>query len=150
MIIPSHSYTPREATVCGILAGTDFGHGSTMLNVGMRQPEDLRNWWWIKICQANEVMPFVLEVFRPNVDRLVQHGVPNVHEGDVRCFSQCFERSFDIILWWHGPEHVEKNSSIACIRTLQAKCRLLILGSPWGPYPQDAIDGNVHELFGDN
>src|SRR5258708_25547746 len=104
MLVPDHNYTARERTVCEILA--PLTNVRRMLNVGMRRPDDPRNHWWIKICKANGTETHVLEVFEPNYRELQAAGIDNVVCGDVRDVATIYEEPFDVVLWWHGPEHL--------------------------------------------
>lgn len=144
MLIPDHDYTERERTVCEILRPLEGCR--TMLNIGMRNPNDPRNLWWLHICHANGIEPHVLEIFEPNVVSLRSEGIPNVTHGDVRDAASIYDNWFDIGLWWHGPEHLEMDESARSIAMLAAICRRgIILGCPLGEAPQDAIGDNEAE-----
>lgn len=144
MQIPEHAYTQREATVCKILAALDGCE--SLLNIGMRRPEDPRNHWWLKICQANDIQAHVLEIFEPNCRQLREHGLKHVVCGDVRDIRQHYSEPFDVILWWHGPEHLEKAEALKAIEQLRPLARqALVLGCPLGDAPQAALYGNPHE-----
>jgi hypothetical protein len=144
MLIPDHNYTGREQTVCRLLE--QLVHAHSLLNIGMRNPSDPRNHWWLKICKANRIEPHVLEIYQPNCLDLESHGVPNVTCGDVRDINQIFPRPFDIILWWHGPEHVEGREARRIFNDLIPLANIgLILGCPLGDEPQGVCYGNLHE-----
>ena len=32
----------------------------------------------------------------------------NVIQGDVREIDKIISKFYDVIVWWHGPEHIEK------------------------------------------
>src|SRR5258708_18928402 len=131
MIIPNHDYTPRERTVCDLLA--PLGKIRRLLNVGMKRPGDPRNLWWINICRANGTESHVLEVFEPNCQELRAAGITNVTCGDVRNVGKLYDEPFDVIMWWHGPEHLEKADVPAVIDELwQLTQHALILGCPLG------------------
>ena len=147
MIIPDHLYTARELTVCGLLGGMCRARVRTFLNIGMNRPHNPANNWWLKICQANGILPYVLEVFEPNRRALREYGIPNVIAGDVSEIDSIFgPSSFDVVLWWHGPEHVEKSVAIQTIEKLKGCTRqMLIVGCPKGFEPQTTVGGNDHE-----
>ena len=67
--------------------------------------------------------------------------------GDIRNAYNLFEpKQFDTIIWWHGPEHVYLYEIKGILIDLATLCKgLIILGSPYGYYPQDAVGGNIHE-----
>jgi hypothetical protein len=53
---------------------------------------------------------------------------------------------YDLVIWWHGPEHVALATLPAVLRVLEACGKLVILGCPWGNYPQGAVSGNAFEV----
>ena len=67
--------------------------------------------------------------------------------GDVRNVYDMFEsKEFDTIIWWHGPEHVYHCEVQNILIDLATLCKgLIVLGAPFGYYPQDTYLGNVHE-----
>lgn len=145
MLIPQHRYTAREQTVCDILRPLEGCR--TMLNVGMREPKDWRNQWWLKICEANEIRPTVLEAWPANVEACRAAGITDVITGDVVETARKLYRTFDIILWWHGPEHVERFRAFCAIRDLWPIAdRALILGCPQGYHPQGVVNNNPYEV----
>ena len=144
MIIPNHDYTPRERTVCDLLA--PLTNVRRMLNIGMRHPGDPRNLWWINICKTNGTETHVLEVFEPNCRELRAVGIENVTCGDVRDARRFYERPFDVILWWHGPEQIESAEAPAVIENLwQLTAGTVILGCPLGDERQGICYGNPYE-----
>jgi len=91
----------------------------------------------------------VLEPFGPNVQYL--HTLPWVHEvvqGDVRdlrVFKEK-EQKFDVVFWWHGPEHVVEEDLRGVLLEIDKICNhLVVLGCPWGHYPQGHIHNNPWE-----
>jgi len=67
--------------------------------------------------------------------------------GDVRNAYDLFEpKEFDTIIWWHGPEHVYHCEIKGILIDLATLCKgLIVLGAPYGYYPQDAYGENIHE-----
>ncbi len=67
--------------------------------------------------------------------------------GDVRSAYNLFSpKQFEVIIWWHGPEHVYHHEIEGLLFDLANKCKsLIILGAPYGYYPQGVVDGNIHE-----
>lgn len=54
---------------------------------------------------------------------------------------------FDVVFWWHGPEHVTREEFNTLIRLLPGKAkRLIVLASPWGVCPQSEVYGNTYEI----
>lgn len=93
----------------------------------------------------------VLEIFEPNVKSLEVMNrrwkiFKNVMLGDVRKVEEILKSQYDVIVFWHGPEHLGKLEIAPTLRKLEDFARrLLICGCPWGDYPQGPVKGNVHE-----
>jgi len=92
----------------------------------------------------------ILEPFKPNVDYLkTVPWLTEVFEGDIRDLSVFIEKKqkFDIVFWWHGPEHISEQELMSVLPNLEKICNhKVVLGCPWGEYPQDAIGGNPYEV----
>ena len=93
----------------------------------------------------------VLEIFEPNVQALEVLNrrwkiFNKIMLGDVRKVEEILQHRYDVIVFWHGPEHIGLLDFVPTMKKLEdfAK-RLLICGCPWGDYPQGAVDGNEHE-----
>jgi len=67
-------------------------------------------------------------------------------EGDVREIDKLKVGTFDVVLWWHGPEHIERDELEATIAKLEAAAEgLVVLGCPWGVYKQGPFMGNPYD-----
>lgn len=93
----------------------------------------------------------VLEIWKPNVQAL---DVMNrrwkifnkIMLGDVRNVEQILQHRYDVIVFWHGPEHLGLLHFASTMRKLGDFAKhLLICGCPWGDYPQGAVKGNEYE-----
>lgn len=143
MIIPEHKYTEREISVANILKGLN-GY-SSFVNVGFHNWEDQRRHWWIKICEANNIDWNIVDVFEPNVTDAINKGCPankcklgNVMDIDSLPVT-------DIFMFWHGPEHCNKEQFTDMIPLLESKYKVLIFGMLYGEEPQGAAYGNPYE-----
>jgi len=93
----------------------------------------------------------VLEIFEPNVKALEAMNrrwkiFKNIMLGDVREVEQILKHRYDVIVFWHGPEHLGLLDFKPTLRKLEDfALRLVICGCPWGDYPQGAVKGNRHE-----
>tara|TARA_R100001244_G_C5152282_1_gene129838 strand:- start:214 stop:744 length:531 start_codon:yes stop_codon:yes gene_type:complete len=87
----------------------------------------------------------ILEVFAPNVSYLKTISwVEEVHCGDVRTFST--DKKYDIIFWWHGPEHIQEEELASTLTLLEGNAKVaVVLGCPWGNYPQGHLHSNPNE-----
>lgn len=88
----------------------------------------------------------ILEAYAPNV---VYHrkkfGYDRVIHGDVRNLCELVVGRYDAAFWWHGPEHVARKEIPPILAALESRADLVVLGCPWGTYPQKAVDGNLYE-----
>lgn len=138
-----------------LLAGLDFGDPCTaeradslrdllpalqghksVVSIG----EEFRpSWrWWLTLFGALDFTEFsVLEVYKPNVEVLRDHEeIGRVYHCNVLdCHMQDADPA-DVVLWWHGPEHLGTADSIVALANLQVAFdpKVLILGMPWGKY----------------
>ena len=55
---------------------------------------------------------------------------------------------YDIVFWWHGPEHAVTKLPRILRRLETLASRLIVIGCPWGIYKQKAVGGNEHERHG--
>lgn len=91
----------------------------------------------------------VLEAWAPNVDALRRWNesrrvIAEILEGDVRALDA--EKRYDIVMWWHGPEHISAEELDATLeRVERAARRYVVLAAPFGNVPQGATGGNPHE-----
>ena len=69
-----------------------------------------------------------------------------VMQGDITTFVP--EHHYDMIFWWHGPEHVTKELSVLTINRLKKYCNMLIVGTPWGysPHPGHVSEWDVQDM----
>jgi hypothetical protein len=94
----------------------------------------------------------VLEIFPANVEGLKEINrkekiFNKIILGDVREIDETMtDRKYDIVCWWHGPEHVKKHYFAPTLRQLEnLTIHITVLGCPWGKYPQGALYGNEYE-----
>jgi hypothetical protein len=144
MIIPPHNYTQRESSVCDVLKNLNNPINS-FINVGFHDWQDPRRHWWIKVCDANQIDWHIVEVFKPNVDDAISKGCPpekihNLSIDDVEKLPNA-----DVLMFWHGPEHLEKSKFLSLLPKLESKYTYLIFGMPLGDEPQGEAYGNPAE-----
>lgn len=71
-----------------------------------------------------------------------KHNVEYIHSS-IQDFLATSDRKFDCVIWWHGPEHLPKEDSLAVIQNFEkvlANPGIMILGCPLGHQPYE--DGN--------
>ncbi len=144
-------YTRRELTVVALLKELATKTGvHSLLNVGFHDYQDMRSRWWIDICRANTIDWHILEIFQPNVENFIKHAPVadqhRMHLGNLKDIDRIFTRKFDVLLHWHGPEHLDKEEYLSILPKICACTRhLVILGCPNGPEEQGQAYGNPHE-----
>jgi hypothetical protein len=91
----------------------------------------------------------VLEAWPANIDALIGLNEKSkvfrrIFLGDVRK-AEILE-SYELVLFWHGPEHLAIQDLPFVLAKLEAAAtRLVVLASPWGRYSQGATEGNPFE-----
>lgn len=89
----------------------------------------------------------LLEVWPDNIKGL--KGTPPFRKfilGDARAIDECVNQRYDLIFWWHGPEHIHEHEIFPTVERMKRVCnRHIIFGCPWGIYEQGAVYGNPYE-----
>ena len=89
----------------------------------------------------------IIEAWTENI-YFLKRNYPRIGiiQADIRNVAKIPLGYFDIIMWWHGPEHVEKEALPGIFEVLDNHARkALVLACPWGRYDQEAVDGNPFE-----
>lgn len=144
MKIPEHNYTVREKSVANVLSKINVPIQS-FINIGFHDWQDPRRHWWIKICEVNNIDWKIVEIFEGNVFDAVNKGCPKdkILLGDISNVDDLPKS--DCLLFWHGPEHLEKNKFLNILPLLEKKYKVLIFGMPLGEEPQGSCYGNPYE-----
>lgn len=72
--------------------------------------------------------------------------VKRIVVGDVRQLDQLGLGTFDVCLWWHGPEHIDKSDLAGAVVQLEAAAEsLVVMGCPHGRYPQGPFMDNPYD-----
>jgi hypothetical protein len=146
LIIPSHNYTERELSVINILKNNSNINIKSLLNVGFHTWNN-GNHWWIKICEENNIDWEILEIFEYNVNDTISKGCPQekIQLGNILDVNEY--SNVDCLLFWHGPEHIEKNTFLNKLPEIEKKAnKLIIFGMPLGHEEQGAAYGNPYEI----
>lgn len=79
----------------------------------------------------------ILEIHEPNADFFrTLPWVNDVITDDVRTFKS--DNKYDIVFWWHGPEHISKEDLSDTLRNLESITnKMIVLGCPWGDVPRN-------------
>lgn len=118
-----------------------FGPG-TLLYVGA----STRRAHYLSELMAAGRMVTILEAYAPNVAyHRKKLGHDRVIHGDIRNLCELVTGRYGVAFWWHGPEHISKRELPSILVALESRADLVVLGCPWGLYPQGAVDGNPYE-----
>ena len=64
--------------------------------------------------------------------------------GNVSSFET--DRRWDVVVWWHGPEHIALEHLETTLRKLESMAtQLVVLAAPWGENLQPAVEGNSNQ-----
>jgi len=87
----------------------------------------------------------IIEAFKPNFEYLVKNvRVNKIFHGDIRSFE--FNKKYDVVLWWHGPEHVRGEEVEPTLKkVLKLTKKILVLGCPFGSLKQGKVHENPYE-----
>jgi len=94
----------------------------------------------------------ILEIWKDNVDQLREMNEKNrifrsIIHGDVRDIEIHIEEIYDVVMWWHGPEHIpKKDFRDTVVKIERFASEYVVIGCPWGSYPQGEVKGNRHEI----
>ena len=90
----------------------------------------------------------VLEVWDENVTYLkTLKQINDIIHCDVRNCEHSVRKRYDVVFWWHGPEHIHKNElKDTLVKLENIAQKLVILGCPFGYRPQVALGGNPYEV----
>jgi len=96
----------------------------------------------------------VLERYRPYYERMLEHPLNKRYKVrglnvDVVEWAPVTEDRFDLIIWWHGPEHITAAQLVPTLQALERIGKYLILGGPEGvdnsyPVPEEG-SGDSHK-----
>lgn len=91
----------------------------------------------------------LVEAFQPNAEFwYFQDVFKEVIHADIAIAINRLPM-YDMVMWWHGPEHVIKteffdDGLLSCLE-LRAK-RFVVFGCPYGECQQGVVDRNVYEI----
>lgn len=89
----------------------------------------------------------LLEVWEPYFNELKgKKFFKEMFLGDIRKIDVYIEKTYDVICWWQGPEHVPKEDIKPTLEKIEKMAdEYVILACPKGDYPQGAIHDNPHQ-----
>lgn len=93
----------------------------------------------------------VLEAWRPNVDSLTAWNseekiLRRIFRGNIRDTSSLPDEKYNVVMFWHGPEHVPAEDLAFVLLNMEAMATdFSICACPWGKYAQGEVNGNPFE-----
>lgn len=95
----------------------------------------------------------VVEPFGPYIEELQRLNTKakyfrRIVQGDARALNAAagLDAQYDVVLWWHGPEHVDQVEVSPILTQMASRARkLAVIGAPHGRMDQEAIDGNEQQ-----
>ena len=93
----------------------------------------------------------VLEVWHPNILSLIKFNnkaklYDRIIEGDVREAEKLIYKRYDIISWWHGPEHLMIKEIESALEKLTGLAKVIVVvASPYGRHDQGEFRDNPFE-----
>lgn len=89
----------------------------------------------------------IIEIWPLNIEGLKDfEGIRTIIKGDVRNVSEMNLASYDVVMWFHGPEHVQEKELYKILDDLKKiSKKLIVTACPWGIYKQGKARGNIHE-----
>jgi len=118
-------------------------HQQTLLYVGARERTQL-----LELFVDAKFRITVLEAWAPNCALLrKRQDIHEIIQADISELVTKTDRAWDVVLWWHGPEHVESQLLRRTLQDIKKIARyMVVLGCPWGIYPQDSLYSNPYEV----
>ena len=93
----------------------------------------------------------VIEAWRPNVRNLIRFNnraklFERIINGDVRNVKKTVHKRYDIISWWHGPEHIKMSEIELTLEKLAGLAKVMVIvACPYGRHNQGKFCGNPYE-----
>lgn len=87
----------------------------------------------------------LLEAHKPHADHYEGHPwLDRVIHGDVCDVGSMNGYHWDAVVWWHGPEHIEREKLPGVLAELEKRAKLVVLGCPWGENKIGVLGGNIY------
>jgi hypothetical protein len=131
-------YERRSDLVTALFKGKHF---KRMLYVGAssyRRPTDYKS-----LRRMTDTLD-CLEVWPAYADELkTRKWYDSVECGDIAEWND--PQDYDLVVWWHGPEHMDLDRALETIQRLPTLVPEVWLATPWGKCPQGVHRGNPYQ-----
>jgi hypothetical protein len=85
----------------------------------------------------------IIEIYKENFDFIKNnYKFRNLIFGDIQ---SCELEEYDLIFWYHGPEHIEKENFQVTLERLEEKANDIVLGCPKNDHHIYEKDPNIFE-----
>ena len=142
---PNTDYADRLAILTKY-TGDIFTEPYSVLYIGAKK----KRWDYVPEMHNGGAEITALEACKENADGIWWSVYfKRVIHGDVRYidYLDLGRDKFDVVFWWHGPEHVSKAEAKELVPKLVALAnKYVVFGVPWGVVPQGAVKGNYYEV----
>jgi len=129
------------------VVNTAIDKAKTLLDVGWRLDPGADEFYDNIGLQANVTL---VEAFEPNAQTFYSRNKHpdkvKVYNTDIWTFIKDTDQHFDVCIWQGGPEHVSYADFEAFLVEADKKIDFLIIATPNGVFPQDALGGNTYEI----
>jgi hypothetical protein len=93
-----------------------------------------------------EIWPAYVEALQ--TDAWCMERIAHVVHGDVQQVDQVSlpHSAYDYTVWWHGPEHIARETVEPTLAKLEQLTRhVIVIATPWGWHTWPAEDGNPYQ-----
>lgn len=145
----TNAIVAREECVDRCIPNLFEGTYSSVLYVGANQK---RQHFLTRFEEAGYEKIVIIEAFGENYQFLkerfeAENSPYRVVWGKVQEIKKFHLGSFDVVFFWHGPEHLRQDEIVPTLRSLERMCNhLIVCGMPFGFYEQGPEYGNRFEV----
>ena len=133
----------EEKTLIDFIPEINNGQNKTMLYVGANKSRAYLTDRFLKAGYKIDC----LEIYEPNAEYWkTQKTFNNIIIGDVRNIDTLVKDKYDVVVWWHGPEHIPKVDVYQTFLKIEDITNELIVSA--GPY-KGAVEDFTH-IYGNS
>lgn len=115
-----------------------FSKSKSIVMVGWRHDSDAS---FVDYMVDNGKELTIIEIYEPNTASVRKEV--QIHCSDILNFE--FDRTYDLLIWQHGPEHVFKEEAYNFIKKVDTVFKHIVLETPYGYNEQGEMYGNIYE-----
>jgi hypothetical protein len=115
-----------------------FTESKSILMVGWRFDSDSN---FVKYMIEKEKELSIVEIFSDNLKNIPSQVT--TYCADILKFE--FNKTYDLFLWQHGPEHVYMEDAKKLFKSIEPYFKNIIIETPYGVNNQGELYGNIYE-----